>query len=250
MHVIAAHKWLVLSLVFVVVLGFMLWQLLYIQYNGTSVPAPRIPRTTEVCGSSGPIVRYAVLGDSTSIGQGAPYEQAIARQTARKLAQTHRVELTNYGVSGARVADVLRTQVTTAAASKPDLVLIAVGANDVTHYTALDSVEHGMTAIIGQLQAANPRVKIVLTGSPAMGSVARFAPPTKWFMGKRVQQVNAVMRQVAYAQHVTLVPLAEKTGPTFNRKPTLFAQDKFHPNAAGYAVWLPVIEQGIAESGI
>ncbi len=55
----------------------------------------------------GPRLVYAVLGDSTGAGQGAPYQQGIAMATARHLARTHTVELTNLSASGATLVEVL-----------------------------------------------------------------------------------------------------------------------------------------------
>jgi acyl-CoA thioesterase-1 len=249
MHFILAHKWLTgTGIVLLCILLLLAWQVLYItQHYTASVPTPTIPRTTEQFGSGMPL-RFVVLGDSTSIGQGAEYDKGIARMSARFLARSHMVALTNYGISGARVADVRQQELAKATAMKPDLVLIAIGANDVTHLTALSSVRTDMQFIITQLQRANPTVKIILTGSPAMGSVARFAPPTQWIAGRRVRQINAVFSAVTTQTHTILLPLAQKTGYAFKHDPSLFAADNFHPNARGYAVWQPVIEAGLAQA--
>jgi lysophospholipase L1-like esterase len=233
-------------------LSFVLfWQVFYITHHYTaSVPAPQIPRIPETFGLNGPPLQFVVMGDSTSIGQGAEYEQGIARMSARLLAQNHTVTMTNVGISGARVADVRSKQLAKATALKPDLVLRAVGANDVTHLTLLSSVRGNTQAIIAQLQVANPKVHIILTGSPAMGSVARFALLTQWAAGTRVRQVNGIFAGVA-AQYsnVLLLPLAKETGYAFKHNPSLFAADNFHPNAAGYAVWQPVVTTGLQTAG-
>jgi lysophospholipase L1-like esterase len=247
MHFLVGHKWLSAVLTGVALLAaFALWQVLYITHHYTaSVPAPAIPRSTEHFGDNGPLLRFVVLGDSTSIGQGAPYDKGIAHMSAMYLAGSHRVELTNFGVSGARVADVRFKQLNDAAALKPDVVLIAVGANDVTHLTRLGSVRSDTTAILTALQTANPAVQIVLTGSPAMGSVARFAPPTQWAAAVRVRQINGVFADLLESRrNVVLVPLAKETGPIFKHNPVLFAADNFHPNATGYVVWQTVITAG------
>ena len=78
---------------------------------------------------------YVVLGDSTAAGRGANYANGIAVRTARHLARSRPVLLVNLAVSGARVADVARDQLPAAVRLKPDLVLLAVGANDATHFT-------------------------------------------------------------------------------------------------------------------
>jgi acyl-CoA thioesterase-1 len=243
-----AHKWLSAVLIVVLLLvALVSWQILYITHHYTaSVPPPNIPRGTQTLGSSGTKLRFVVMGDSTSIGQGANYEQGIAWGSAEYLAKNHIVELTNAGVSGARVADVQAKQLAQAVSVKPDVVLLAIGANDVTHLTALSTVRTSIVAIITQLQAANPNVRIILTGSPAMGSVARFAPPTQWLAAARVRQVNAVFADVAQQKHAVLLPLAQKTAHAFKHDPSLYAADNFHPNARGYALWQPVINAGLA----
>lgn len=74
-------------------------QLLTIKYSGSSVEAPSIPRSVQEFGSTGSPLKYAVMGDSTSIGQGADYSQSYAYNTAEHLAKNHKVKLLNVGVS-------------------------------------------------------------------------------------------------------------------------------------------------------
>ena len=244
MHISLRNPWLWVAFVLVIIVLFVSWQLWFIFYHySASVPAPTIPRTTEQFGS-GSTVRFVVMGDSTSIGQGSDYNDGIARQTALHIARHHHVLLTNVGVSGARVADVFK-QLPAANASHPDLILLAIGANDVTHLTSFSSIRRDVTKLLSDLQAQNPNVQIVLTGSPAMGSVPRFAPPTQWLAAWRTRHINNVFSAVAAAHHVTLLPLADKTAATFKQDPSLFASDNFHPNARGYAVWQPVIDAGL-----
>ncbi len=114
-------------------------EILIILYSGTPVPVPNISRQPETYGS-GPKLTYVVMGDSTSVGQGGDYDKGIARSTARFIARDHQVTLYNVGVSGARSASVLQLQTPEAVKLKPDVVLIAVSANDVTHLTPVKNV--------------------------------------------------------------------------------------------------------------
>ena len=66
---------------------------------------------------------------------------------------------------------------------KPDIVLLAVGANDATHFTPGYGIEAGLTTVLRSLAAARPGVRVVLTGSPAVGTVRRFAQPLRWVAG-------------------------------------------------------------------
>ncbi len=193
-------------------------------------------------------LKYAVLGDSTAAGQGAEPEAGIAPSTARALASNRSVQLTNFAVSGAPTADVLKSQVAAAAALKPDVVLVSAGANDVTKLTPTSTVTRNLAGITDQLIAANCNVKIVLTGSPDMGGARRFAQPLRWVAGLRSQQLNPKVRELAEARHLTFAPIAERTGPAFRSDPALLAADRFHPNARGYALWTEVLNPSLAEA--
>lgn len=223
-----------------VLIVFVAAEMAYIKYSGTPVAVPQIPREETVIGSGEPL-RFAVLGDSTSIAQGGMYTEGYAVGAARYLAQQHSVTWKNVGISGARAADVATTQVAQAVRFKPDVALVAVGANDVTHLTSVGAVRTSLESTITQLQAANPNVKIILTGSPDMGSPPRIPQPLRWLAGERTKRVNTAVRSLANGQSIVFAPIAERTGPAFRANHGLFAADKFHPTTEGYQLWTPVI---------
>ena len=193
-------------------------------------------------GGPGKALLYVVMGDSTAAGRGAPYDDGIAVQTARHLAQSRPVTLVNVAVSGAKIGDVVRDQLPTVLRLKPDVVLLAMGANDVTHFTPGARIGAGLTAILTQLAAARPGVRVVLTGSPDVGTARRFLQPLRWLAGRETLRVNAIMQPIARQHGANWAPIAQATGPLFARDPTLFAPDRFHPNARGYATWLPALD--------
>lgn len=232
------------AVIVLVIAGVAVFNFLYIKYSGKPVAIPDIPREVEMFGSGEPLM-YVVLGDSTAVGQGGDYEVGIARSTAAFMAKNRQVKLQNLAVSGATAADVLKNQVDAAAKLKPGVALLAVGANNVTHLTSTSDIKRDMASIIDTLRAANPSVKIILTGSPEMGSVPRFAQPLRYYAGVRTAQVNKVMQGIAAEKSVTLAPIAAETGPIFSQRPELFAQDLFHPNNEGYGVWIPVLHKAI-----
>lgn len=190
-------------------------------------------------------LRYVVLGDSTAAGRGAPYERGIAVLTARRLAADRQVTLTNLAVSGARMGDVRRDQLPDAVDIAPDVVLIAAGANDVTGLTSLESVTHDLERIAERLRDARCDVAIVVTASPDMGSPPRFAQPLRVIAGWRSRQLNEAVWDVVRERDLVLAPIAERTGPRFRADRSLFASDGFHPSAAGYAIWVPVLEAAL-----
>ncbi|MCU1246440.1 MAG: lysophospholipase L1-like esterase [Acidobacteria bacterium] len=197
-------------------------------------------------GSADAPLTYVVMGDSTAAGQGAVYERGIAMSTARALGAHHRVSMTNLGVSGALAKEVVTDQLAAARRLHPDLVLLSVSANDVTHLTPVRSVERSVRRIVAGLRQGNPQVIIVVTGSPDMGAPPRIPrllrPVSSW----RTRNMNRMFRNLAAEEHLTFAPIAEETGPLFRADPTLFAADRFHPNERGYATWIAVLDRAIA----
>ena len=193
-------------------------------------------------------LNYVVLGDSTAAGVGADYEAGIAACTERELAKRFRVEMINLAVSGAQLSDVREHQLSTALKVHPDVVLLSAGANDVTHLTTVRSMRSDLRAIVQELRAANPDVKIVITGSPDMGSPPRIPRLLRGIASKRTQQVNEMFEHEARENSLVFAPIATRTGPLFRRDRSLFAPDNFHPNERGYAAWVSVLNEALAQA--
>jgi acyl-CoA thioesterase-1 len=194
------------------------------------------------------LLTYVVLGDSTAAGVGADYQHGIAMGTTRQLEASHRVEMTNLAVSGARIADVVRDQLARAETLRPDLVLLSVGANDVTHLTPVGSMRNNLREIVKRLRVANPNVAIVITGSPDMGAPPRIPRLLRGIASWKTRQVNRMFVAEASSLSLTFAPIADRTGPLFRNDRSLFAADRFHPNERGYAVWIPVLNEAIAKA--
>lgn len=212
--------------------------------DGYRAPSPA-PRAFGAAGGARPRLRYVVLGDSTATGRGAPYERGIAVASAGHLAARGPVTLTNLAVSGARFGDVRRDQLPAAVRNRPDVVLVAAGANDVTGLTRLGSVRADLEEIVDRLRAVRCDVAIAVTASPDVGAVPRLAQPLRAVAGWRTDQVNNAIGDVVRERGLVLAPIAARTGPLFRADRSLFAADDFHPSAAGYATWVPLIEAAL-----
>jgi lysophospholipase L1-like esterase len=221
---------------------------LYLKFTGSDVPIPDIPRGEVVVGA-GPELKYLILGDSTSVSQGSNYEDGYVVGSATALGADYEVTYQNFGVSGAVVKDVLVDQLPRSEVFVPDVTLVAIGANDVTHLIGLQSIENDMRQIIDTLRERNPKMKIVLTGSASLGDVKRLGYPARWLAGFRTRQINEVILKVANEKNATFAYVARDTGPQFrDNQDTFFSADNFHPNAAGYAVWTPVVTNALKDA--
>ena len=231
------------------VIAVEVWLALNRQYLATE-PA------LELGGTFGPRdgtpLRFVVLGDSTAAGLGAGTpEHAYATVIAERLADKgHRVELTALGVSGARVATVLESQVPMALDAEADLIFVGIGANDATHLTPLSDVERDMGSILSRLEETG--ATIVIAGAPDMRAHA-WHEPLRTLAGWRGRQVTERIEEVARRHDVPIVELAEETGRLFSGSPEEFyAADYFHPGPAGYRAWAdaiyPVLERALTAS--
>lgn len=199
---------------------------------------------------SGPApITFVVLGDSTAAGVGAGSPaKAYPSLLARRLAEDgHTVRLIALGVSGARVSDVLSDQLPEALRTRPDLVFVGIGANDVTHLTSLDDIRRDTEALLEELEATGATV--VIAGPPDMRAPA-FLPPLRSLAGWRGRAVADAIEEVAADNEVAVVELARVTGPLFAEDPDRFhSRDDFHPSAAGYELWAdaiyPVLEDAL-----
>jgi lysophospholipase L1-like esterase len=197
-------------------------------------------------------LRFTVLGDSTAAGVGAgDAAHAYPTLLAQRLsALGYRVHLMSHAVSGARVRTVLEDQVPEAEADHPDLVFVAIGANDVTHVTPLGEVKEDMEAVIGKLRATGAAV--VVAGAPDMRAAA-FLEPLRSIAGWRGRAVAGAIAEAARSMDVPLVPLADETARFFAGDPDRhYSSDLFHPSAAGYERWadaiFPYLEDALGES--
>jgi lysophospholipase L1-like esterase len=193
-------------------------------------------------------LRFVVLGDSTAAGLGAGSpEHAYATVLSERLGdQGYRVRLRAYGLSGARVKDVLEEQVPLAEAVSPDLVFVGIGANDSTHLTSLSSVERDMGAALDRLVATGAAV--VVAGPPDMRAHA-WLEPLRSLVGWRGRQIAEAIEGAARERDLHIVPLAALAGPYFASNPEdAYASDNFHPGPGGYRAWADAIYPVLLEA--
>lgn len=196
-------------------------------------------------GNSNNKIKYMVMGDSTGAGQGADYEKGIAVRTAEHLARTYSVNLLNASVSGAKVKDILNDQIKEVKKYKPDVILVSIGANDVTGLTLPQQLQSQLDEMVDELIETNCNMKIVLTASPDMGSPPRLPQPLRFVEGIFSKFANSTFYSIIEENNLTLAPIAEETGDIFRKDATLFSQDQFHPNEQGYAVWTKVLNPAL-----
>ncbi|WP_353826700.1 SGNH/GDSL hydrolase family protein [Agromyces sp. SYSU T0242] len=182
-------------------------------------------------------VLYVALGDSAAQGIGASrpdhsYVGVLARDIRATTARSVRV--VNLSVSGATVELAVRDQLPKLAKFRPDVMTVAIGANDIAKWD-----EAGFERGIREIFATLPPHALV-------ANLPFFYFP--WHE-RKVLVANRIIREVAEEHGLTVVPLHHETRyQSVRRMFTHFAMDWFHPNDHGYGVWADAFRPSLIAS--
>jgi lysophospholipase L1-like esterase len=193
----------------------------------------------------GPVLRVAMLGDSSAAGVGCELpSETPGAHLANSLADLgFHVTLDVLAVSGSRSAD-LEPQVSRCLLNPPHVAVVSIGANDVIKFVKpQDAVPHLVDAI-RRLQEAD--VDVVVATCPDLGMIRPVPQPLR-ALGRHLSRRMA-RAQVRAALREGAVPLdtADLIGPMFaERASEMFCGDRFHPSAAGYREISRVLLHGV-----
>jgi lysophospholipase L1-like esterase len=229
-------------------LGFVLLLIVevLVALNGRSLP-PQKPfaldrafATASDGHDAGSPLTLVWLGDSTGAGVGASSARtALPTSVARGLGRA--VQLRVLARSGAQVLDVLSEQLPLLPPLRPDIVILGVGGNDVTHLTPRRLFEGLYDSLLQGIQAVGATTVVVM-GIGDFGTVPRIPQPLRAITGWRGRRLDEVVRTLAARRGAAYVDLYAETGPIFGSAPSRFyADDGFHPNDEGYRAWATAI---------
>lgn len=180
-------------------------------------------------------LRVQVLGDSSLTGPG------LSRGSQIWIAQLvdglpWDVELTSRARGGSRVADLLVHQAPLATRARPDLFVVAVGANDTIHLTPARQFEQQLDQLVSRLCAVAP---VVTLGIGDLSTIPRVPRSFRSALARRCETMDRIHAAVTGDRHgVTRVPVAELSDAHFRAGGLeLFADDQFHPNLRGHTLW-------------
>jgi lysophospholipase L1-like esterase len=180
-------------------------------------------------------LRFALLGDSIAFGQGAarPDERLGPRLTTALRTRGHDVEHRVFAVPGARSRD-LAGQLDAAARWAPHLVLIVIGANDLTHREPVGAAVQALSDVVRRHRAAG--AEVVVAPAPDLGAV----PHVPVSLREAVRQASDLLRrrqgEAVRASGGRVADPDGRASRAFANDSSLFSADRFHPSSAGYAV--------------
>lgn len=190
---------------------------------------------------------FVVLGDSTAAGQGVDdAEETMGALLAAGLAEMAErpVRLTTLAKSGARSTH-LHDQVEAALVEMPEVALISVGGNDVTHRVRPSESVRLLDEAIRHLQQAG--CAVVVGTCPDLGTIEPIPQPLRWLARRVSRQLAAAQTVAVIEAGARSVSLGSILGPEFIAAPKdMFALDRFHPSAAAYAAAAAAILPSLA----
>lgn len=184
----------------------------------------------------GEALTLALLGDSSACGLGVEHpHQTPGAMLAAGLAECadRPVRLICPATVGAQSSDLPR-QVDAVEEARPDVAVIMVGANDVTHRvkppTAVRHLDHVVRRLI------DLGADVVVGTCPDLGTVEPVAQPLRWIARRASRELAAAQTIVVVEAGGRTVSLGDILGPEFAASPSeMFGPDRFHPSIAGYA---------------
>lgn len=192
---------------------------------------------------AGEPVVLAIIGDSIAAGLGAERpKQTLGARLAKGLAARigRPVRVHTVAVVGSESSD-LAAQLDrlgidaddSSEISPPDVAVIIVGGNDVTHRIPSKTSAAHLAGAVGRLRAAG--VAVIVGTCPDLGALRPVPQPLRSLAGRQSRVLAAAQADAARRAGASVVSLRRVVGRMFSDEPDrMFAIDRFHPSALGY----------------
>jgi len=189
-------------------------------------------------------IRYAVVGDSYSCGEGAkPSEAWPALLTAHLKQQGFNIDLiSNPSVTGWTTKDAIDKELPQFVNSNPNFATLLIGVNDWVQGVDEDSFRNRLSYLLDSMLAVlSNKKRLLVVTIPDFG-----VTPTghKYSRGRNIHegimQFNKTVAEEAHKrglQVADIFPISKKMG----EDKSLVAKDGLHPSAKAYAEWEKLI---------
>ena len=183
-------------------------------------------------------VELVVLGDSSAAGMGADAaHQTVGAIIANGVSALsgRPVRLTNVAVVGAESSG-LDVQLATALdeVAKPDVAVILIGANDVTHRIDKSIAVRHLEQTVRALRTAE--CQVIVGTCPDLGTIEPVAQPLRLLARRWSRDLAAAQTVAVIEAGGRTVSLGDLLGSEFAESSReMFSHDRFHPSPAGYA---------------
>lgn len=207
--------------------AFLLAPIVLLQARGLRRSVPRLPAAAPRSGGSHApdAVRLLVLGDSTAVGAGVEQmADAVAGQIARLIPSP--VAWRVVGANGLTSQQVRASHLDEALEEPADDVVLMVGWNDALRLRSASDFAADTAALLDALRTRNPDARLVLVAPPRFRDFAVFPQPLRAALGAHITGLTRAAAQTASTHSAALVDGFDGVH---------VADDRFHPDATGYA---------------
>ncbi len=197
----------------------------------------------------GHTIRVLVLGDSAAVGYGVTRADATpSAMIGVGLAHVMDapVEVQCRAVVGAQTADLMG-QIDLDPDWRPDVAVIVVGTNDVTHSVTPRTSARLISKVVKRLVAEG--CDVVVGTCPDLGTVQPILQPLR-AVARRLSRALARKQTIAVVEAGgRAVSLGDLLGTLFTEeRDVMFGADHFHPSETGYANMVSVLIPAITAS--
>ncbi|MBN9139871.1 MAG: SGNH/GDSL hydrolase family protein [Micrococcales bacterium] len=187
-------------------------------------------------GLGGEPLLLLLLGDSVAAGLGTDHRKHTpGARLAKGLARGTRrpVRLHTAAIVGSESAALAAQLDALPAGYRPDLAVVMVGGNDVTHRIPVAESTAHLRAAIDRLRSLG--AEVVVGTCPDLGALRAVPQPLRALGSRMSRQLADAQDSVARAAGAHVVSLRSTVGPMFLASPEeMFSIDRFHPSAVGY----------------
>jgi len=181
-------------------------------------------------------IELLVVGDSIAAGLGAEHRRdTIGGRLAKEVAKhaDTSVHLLTAAVVGAQTREVLDQLDALPASYRPDLAVVIVGGNDVTHNVPISRSVSALIEVIERLRGRG--AEVIVATCPNLGAIRPLRQPLRTLAARRSALLATAQRRAALAHGARTVSLGRVVGRIFLAEPeTMIGLDMFHPSPGGY----------------
>lgn len=208
----------------------LLAQALRVRRTAQSLPEAAGPRQGTT--GTGPKLRLRIIGDSSAAGVGVmTQDDALAGQLALALASDFSVEWHLDALIGATTHSTY-TRLETARALPSDIVVIALGVNDVTRLIPRHTWVKQQHRLFDRINTLYAPKRIYLSGVPPLEHFPLLPNPLRWTLGRHAKKLEtALLASLKANPDICYRPFAVEP------RSDLMASDGFHPSAILYRLW-------------
>lgn len=207
--------------------------------NDTKKALETVPALNPKKENDSSLYKIVFLGDSLTEGYGVSIESAYPKQVENLLnAKEKKVEVINSGISGSTTASA-PDRISWVMKSKPDMIVIALGANDGLRGVSVKASEENLSRAIEMIQKENSKIKIVLAGMML---------PMNYGEDYRTK-FAAIFPHLVEKYHLASIPFLLKD---VGGEAKLNQEDGIHPNEEGHKIIakniFPILKEIVDES--